>query len=248
MKTVKIDLDRIVRNENQPRTYFDQQSIVELAQSIKENGLIQLIVVRKINKDYQIIAGERRFRALQLLDMKNLEALVLDVDDNTMANLALVENVQRQNLSPIELARAYQNILDTQKISQSDLADTIGKSQSAIANKLRLLNLSSEVIKAINDKTISERHGRALLAVDQERQIKLLDKIIEKDLSVAQTEALVETKSRGSATRWRVSKQYQLAVNTINDSIKMVKKTGIEMDVEYKDNEENYIIEIKFKK
>ncbi|MFV0254695.1 MAG: ParB/RepB/Spo0J family partition protein [Erysipelotrichaceae bacterium] len=250
VKIVRINIDDIEANANQPRSNFDENSIKELANSISENGLIQPIVVRKLHKKYQIIAGERRYRALKFLNREKVEVILLAVDDNKAANIALVENLQRMDLSPIEEALAIQAILANQNLTQKELAITLGKSQSAIANKLRLLSLAPEAIDAINNKAISERHGRALLSVNSDQQVSILQEITAKNLNVAQTEALINKpkKAPKKAIKWRASKQIRLGVNTINEAIKLVENLGMDMVVDYQDSEEEYIIEIKFKK
>lgn len=186
-----VTIDEIQPNPYQPRLEFNNEALMELAQSIRENGLIQPITVRECENGYQIVAGERRYRALKLNGMFDIPVIVMDANELQMAEMALVENIQRENLSAIEEAKSYIDIMKYANLNQSQLALKIGKSQSSIANKIRLLNLEDNIQNAVNAKLISERHARALLGVDPEKQQDYLDKILKKGLSVSQTEKMV---------------------------------------------------------
>ena len=179
-----ISLQDIIPNRFQPREMFDDEALKELSQSIKEHGVIQPIIVRKVGDKYEIIAGERRYRASQLAGKQTIPALVRDIDDKEAAKIALLENLQRSNLTPIEEAKTYQTILKLDNITQDELAQNLGKSQSTIANKLRLLTLDEEVQTALLNSQISERHARSLLGLDNEKQRELLNKIINEKLTV----------------------------------------------------------------
>ena len=179
-----ISLQDIIPNRFQPREMFDDEALKELSQSIKEHGVIQPIIVRKVGDKYEIIAGERRFRASQLAGKTTIPALVRDIDDKEAAKVALLENLQRSNLTPIEEAKTYQTILKLDNITQDELAQNLGKSQSTIANKLRLLTLDEEVQTALLNSQISERHARSLLGLDLNTQKELLHKIINEKLTV----------------------------------------------------------------
>lgn len=243
----------IETNPSQPRKAFDKNSIAELAQSIKENGLIQPIMVRPSKTGYAIVAGERRFKAFQLLRRDTIPAIVADTSADDSENLSLIENIQRMDLSAIEEALAYQSLLANQGLTQAQLAKKIGKSQSAIANKLRLLQLSQEVITAISEKKITERHGRSLLGVDEEKQKEILNRIITLDLNVAQTEKLVEGGSpevKPLVRKAVIAKdsRIQLGLNTINEAIGLVKAVGISVSSEESENDDYYQILIRLKK
>ena len=191
-KLKNIDINKIQANENQPRTVFNEEKIEELAASIKENGLIQPIVVRKVNGIYQIIAGERRYRACCSLNMKQVPCIIEDYDDKQTQTLAIIENIQREDLSPLEEAKAYQALIKEYAYSQTELADIVGKKQSTIANKLRLLKLSDDVQFSLNQKQITERHARALLSLPtEELQLKIIKKAIKNSLNVKKTEELI---------------------------------------------------------
>lgn len=177
----------IMPNRFQPREVFDDESINELAQSIKEHGVIQPIIVRKIGDKYEIVAGERRFRASQAAGKQTIPALIRNIDDKESAKIALLENLQRKNLTAIEEAKTYQTILKLDNLTQEELAKNLGKSQSAIANKLRLLNLDPVVQQALLNGQISERHARSLLNIDdKEKQKEELNKIIMNRMTVKQ--------------------------------------------------------------
>jgi ParB family chromosome partitioning protein len=190
----ELNINDIMPNRFQPREIFDEQALNELALSIKEHGVIQPIIVRKIGDKYEIIAGERRYRASQLAGKTTIPALVRDIDDKETAKIALLENLQRSDLTPIEEAKTYQTILKLDNITQEELAANLGKSQSTVANKLRLLNLAEEVQTALLNKQISERHARSLLNVPNlEEQKKLLNQVIMNRLTVRQLDDEIMT-------------------------------------------------------
>ena len=186
-QVLQVNIDDIIPNRFQPRISFDDQGIKELAASIKEHGIIQPLVLRKLGKKYEIIAGERRYKAASLAGLTVVPAVISNIDDNKSAEIALVENIQRRDLTPIEEARSYKNLLDKGYLTQEDLAKKMGLSQPAVANKLRLLNLDDTVQQALLDGKISERHARALLSLnDKEEQKEWLDKIISNRMTVRQ--------------------------------------------------------------
>ena len=182
---VQLYLDDIIPNRFQPREIFDENALKELAVSIKEHGVIQPIIVRSVNGKYEIIAGERRYKASALAGLTKIPAIIRDLDDKESSKVALLENLQRKNLNPIEEARTYQKILEIDQMTQEELAKTMGKSQSAVANKIRLLSLPEEVQDALLKEQISERHARTLLNIpDAKAQKEMLDKVIETKMSV----------------------------------------------------------------
>ena len=184
-EVIQLYLDDIIPNRFQPREVFDERALKELAISIKEHGVIQPIIVRSVNGKYEIIAGERRYKASALAGLTKIPAIVRELDDKESSKVALLENLQRKNLNPIEEARTYQKILEIDQMTQEELAKTMGKSQSSIANKIRLLSLPDEIQNSLLKEEISERHARSLLNVPtQEDQKALLNKIKETKMSV----------------------------------------------------------------
>ncbi len=184
-KIMQVSLDDIIPNRFQPRLTFDERGLEELANSIRQHGIIQPLVLRRIGDKYEIIAGERRYKAATLAGLTTVPAVIAQIDDNKSAEVAIVENVQRRDLTPIEEARSYKNLLDKGYLTQTELAKKMGISQSAIANKLRLLNLDESVQNALLENKISERHARSLLVLsDHEEQKKWLNKIINERMTV----------------------------------------------------------------
>lgn len=191
-KVVNLPIDDILPNRFQPRIKFNEAAINELAESIKLHGVIQPIVVRKIGDKYEIIAGERRYKASIMAGKTTIPALITSLNDKDSTEIALIENVQRQDLTPIEEAISYKKILDMGYINQQDLGSKLGKTQSTIANKLRLLNLSDEVQEALMENKISERHARSLLKLSEKDQVIMLNRIINERLTVRKTDEEIQ--------------------------------------------------------
>lgn len=256
-EVVQLSINQISPNRYQPRTIFNEEKIVELAQTIHTHGMIQPIVVRKVadtDTEYEIIAGERRYRAVTQLGWKTIPALIRQMNDKETASVALIENLQREELTVIEEARAYEQLIKIHELTQEALAQRLGKSQSTIANKLRLLKLPNEIQNAILNKSITERHARALIALkDHEKQTQLLNEIIEKQLNVKQTEEkikkLLSNEPKKKRPRLRgFNKDMRIAMNTIRQSLTMVSDTGVKLETEEEDLEDYYQITIKIPK
>lgn len=260
-EVVQIPVDQISPNPFQPRTVFNDEKIQELAQTIRTHGIIQPIVVRKNeNNNYEIIAGERRWRAVQSLGWDNISAIIRDMNDTETASVALIENLQREELTAIEEANAYKKLIELHSLTQEALAQRLGKSQSTIANKLRLLNLPDEVQDALLNKELTERHARALITLkSEEDQIAVLNKIKEEQLNVKQTEQLIndmnnpQAEEEGEKKKKRIklkgiNKDIRIALNTIRQSLHMVSDTGLKVETEEEDLEEFYQITIKIPK
>ena len=193
-EVVQLYLDDIIPNRFQPREVFDEKALKELAVSIKEHGVIQPIIVRNVNGKYEIIAGERRYKASALAGMTKIPAIIRDLDDKESSKVALLENLQRKNLNPIEGARTYQKILEIDQMTQEELAKTMGKSQSAVANKIRLLSLPDEIQDSLLKEQISERHARTLLNIpDNKKQKEMLKKVIDNKMSVRALEEEIKS-------------------------------------------------------
>ena len=250
----QLPVNEIVTSPYQPRTVFDDDRIDELAQTIKTHGIIQPIVVRVRDGKYEIIAGERRYRAVNKLGMDTIPAIIREINDSQAASIALIENLQREGLTSIEEAIAYQKLIELHQLTQESLAQRLGKSQSTIANKIRLLQLPEEVKQALMERHISERHARALLGLDTtELQLKLLQEIISKDLNVKQTEARVALykevqQQKKKPNRISFSKDVRLALNTIRQSIDMVSDSGLSIKTNERDYEDHYEIVIQIPK
>ncbi|CAM5197480.1 Nucleoid occlusion protein OS=Ureibacillus acetophenoni OX=614649 GN=noc PE=3 SV=1 [Ureibacillus acetophenoni] len=257
-EVVKITIDKIIPNRYQPRTVFDEEKIEELARTIHTHGVIQPIVVRRFNEDqYEIIAGERRYRAMKKLNWTEVPAIVRNLSDKETASIALIENLQREELTAIEEAMAYQQLIELHSLTQEALAQRLGKGQSTIANKIRLLKLPQNVQEAILKREISERHARALISIkDEETQSELVNLIKEYDWNVRQLEDYIqqllapkedEVKKERSK-RKAISKDIRIAVNTIRQSLSMVTKSGINVKTEEEDSEDFYTITVKIPK
>ncbi|MFD2615267.1 nucleoid occlusion protein [Paenibacillus gansuensis] len=248
-----LPVDELVPSPYQPRTIFDDERLDELCQTIRTHGIIQPVVVRVRNGQYELIAGERRWRAVKKLGMDTIPAIVRDFNDSQTASIALIENLQREGLTSIEEASAYQQLIEMHDLTQESLAQRLGKSQSTIANKIRLLHLSEPVKAALLERKISERHARALLSLDtEELQQKVLDDIISKELNVKQTEARVnfykEASKLKKQKRISFTKDVRLALNTIRQSVEMVVGSGLEIKTNERDLEDHYEIVIQIPK
>lgn len=192
-EVVQLYLDDIIPNRFQPREVFDDQALKELAVSIREHGVIQPILVRKFGEKYEIIAGERRYKASTMAGLTKIPAIVKNLDDKESSKVALIENLQRRDLTPIEEARTYQKILDLDEMTQEQLAKTMGKSQSAVSNKLRLLSLPDEIQESLLKEEISERHARSLLNVeDKNVQVDLLKEIVANKMTVRELDSKIK--------------------------------------------------------
>ena len=187
---------------NQPRKYFDEESLSELADSIREHGILQPLTVRRLASGYyQIVAGERRWRAARMAGLSQVPVIVIEADDRKMTELALIENLQREDLNPIEEAEGYRNLMDSYHLTQEEAAERVGKSRSAVANALRLLNLDEEVRKLLEQGRLSGGHARALLPLSAPVQRKAAQAVLTDDMSVRQTEALVKKLTAAPKTK-----------------------------------------------
>ena len=247
----EIRIEKIVPNKYQPRREFTEEKIKELAESIKQNGLLQSITVRDMgNGFYELIAGERRLRALKYLEYPTTKAIVKELTNEQMATLALIENIQREELTPIEEAYAYQELLRINNLTQDELAKSLGKTQATVANKLRLLKLCSKVVDAINSKRITERHGRAMVKLDPSAQEKILNQILTQSLNVSQTEERIETYLRiknetknNDSTQPNYDAQKILARLT-KDIAKLEEKYGVSLNKEEEEGMESIVVKV----
>ncbi|GEN89710.1 nucleoid occlusion protein [Oceanobacillus sp. FSL W8-0428] len=256
-EVIQLDIDKIQANRYQPRTIFQEEKIKELAQTIHTHGMIQPIVVRKIDDDsFELIAGERRWRAVQHLGWKKVSAIIREMSDTETASVALIENLQREELTVIEEAIAYNKLLELHDLTQEALAQRLGKNQSTIANKLRLLKLPKEVQDALLKKLITERHARALIKLkDEEQQLLVLKEVLEKEWNVKQTEERIakinepkEEKRKPRPKLKGINKDVRIAMNTIRQSLNMVSDTGVDVESDEQELEDYYQITIKIPK
>ncbi|BAK81899.1 ParB/RepB/Spo0J family partition protein [Candidatus Arthromitus sp. SFB-rat-Yit] len=189
-----IDIDLICANINQPRKHFNDSTLNELSESIKIHGIIQPLIVSEFDNKYLIIAGERRYRAAKMINLKKLPCIIVEKSTSEILELSLIENIQRDDLNPIEEARAFKNLIDNFNITQERLSDRLSISRTAITNKLRLLNLSSIVQDYILNYDITEGHGKVLAGIkDEYLQLEISNKIIDEDLSVRETERIIQS-------------------------------------------------------
>ncbi|AXI00670.1 nucleoid occlusion protein [Sporosarcina sp. PTS2304] len=258
-KVDQVAIDSIIPNQFQPRTIFSEEKIEELARTIHTHGVIQPIVIRQMgNEQYEIIAGERRYRAMRKLGWTEVPAIVRNLSDKETASVALIENLQREELTAIEEAYAYENLLKLHELTQEALAQRLGKGQSTIANKMRLLKLPEEVQNAILKKEISERHARALLPLKETAlQIEVMEETKENKYNVKELENRIKEithpiqKSQTKKTvsrRKSISKDVRIAVNTLRESLALMTKSGIEVESQEIDSEDCYTITVKILK
>lgn len=244
---VKIRLNKIIPNRNQPRLDFYDDSIKGLAESIRQNGLLQPITVRKAGDKFELIAGERRYRASLLNGAKDIEAIIMESTDEESANLALIENIQREDLNAIEQAMAMRRIMASENITQNELAERLGYRQSTVANKLRLLKLPDYIKKAISMGTITERHARALLNVPADKLEEVYLTITNRKYNVSKTEEYIKELSEKRHSKG-VSNNLKIGINTISEAYELCKRSGIDADMQVTDYEDNVKIVIRMKK
>lgn len=242
-----LSISEIVRNPNQPRKTFDEDKLAELADSIRQNGVLQPILVRRKGQKYEIVAGERRYQASKLAGLKEIPAVVREIDDDKVFQLALIENLQRSDLSPIEEAKGYKQLLTSRSLTQEELAKILSKSRSAIANTLRLMDLPVEVQHMMEQGLLTAGHARAILAVPtEEGRIKLAKKVVAESLTVRQTENLAplfsvehtETRTRVAAPQSfkRAARELRKMLDT-NVKVKQVRGKN-KIEIEFKDEDE----------
>lgn len=242
-----LSISEIVRNPNQPRKTFDEDKLAELADSIRQNGVLQPILVRRKGQKYEIVAGERRYQASKLAGLKEIPVVVREIDDDKVFQLALIENLQRSDLSPIEEAKGYKQLLTSRSLTQEELAKILSKSRSAIANTLRLMDLPVEVQHMMEQGLLTAGHARAILAVpSEEGRIKLAKKVVTESLTVRQTENLAplfsvehtETRTRVAAPQSfkRAARELRKMLDT-NVKVKQVRGKN-KIEIEFKDEDE----------
>lgn len=237
-KVVELDIDRIYPNPNQPRRKFTDEDLNELAESIKNSGLIQPIIVRRLDIGYELVAGERRLRAARLCGMTTISCIIVETTERGSAIMALTENMQRKDLNFFEEAEAISVMIELFGYTQEDVALRLGRSQSTVANKLRLLKFTRPERKAMLEYGFTERHARALLCVsDVQLRTQLIEEIYRRRLNVESTEKLIQMRLKESKEMVRIKKcrgafkDVRIFVNTINHAVEVMKAAGIEAEV-----------------
>lgn len=244
-----IPLNKIKSNSDQPRKNFDSDKIVELAESIKHHGIIQPLILKRVADEYIIVAGERRWRAAKSLGLKEVPAIIMDLSDKQVLEISLIENIQRQDLNPIEEAMAYKKLLSDFKLTQEELSKRIGKSRTAITNSMRLINLDERVQVYLIEGVISEGHGRALLAIsDGDKQYELSQRVIDEKLSVREIERIVKNiLTDNDKPKEKVNKELNSYYRDIKDRLQEYfgtkvnlsnKKNRGKIEIEYYSDEE----------
>ncbi len=236
----EIPVSAIKPNPNQPRKFFDASSLRELSESIIQFGVIQPITVRKIRCGYEIVTGERRLRATQLAGLQTIPAIVINADNDKSAILALLENLQREDLSFFEIAEGYQRLIKEQGMTQDDIARKLGKSQSTVANKIRLLKLTPIVRKIIREYGLTERHARALLTLDPEKQLIAVRNICDNNLNVRQSEELISGMLQEKVKKTQTIKvneinDIRLFTNTVKQAVNLMRESGADAKLEKND-------------
>lgn len=242
-KIVQIDINSIYPNPAQPRKSFNEQELLALSRSIRTSGLLQPITVRRVNNGYEIVAGERRLRACKLAGLTTVSCIINDCTPEDSAVLAMTENLQRQDLAIFEEAEGIRRLIEEWNVTQEEAALRLGKSQSTLANKLRLLKLSESERAKITESGLTERHARALLRISDEKlRAKALEEIIERNLNVQQTDAFVEKlltgKRKDKSKRVIVVKDIRVFLNTINHAIETMKRSGINAETVKSENDD----------
>lgn len=243
----EVDIDLVEPNPQQPRSRFLDSAIDELAQSIRVNGIVQPVVVRQKGKKYQIVAGERRWRAAQRAGLRRLPVTVKEIADDKLLEIALIENIQRQELNPVEEARAYRKLIDTIGLTQDELSQRVGKERSLIATSLRLLKLPVDILELLEESKLSAGHGRALLlSEDVSVQRQIARAVIEKGLSVRETERMVKSKSSPNSTVAKTTVNAPKDPNIRHAETKLMRALGTNVRISSKAAGKGGRIEIEY--
>lgn len=250
-----LPINQIRPNPQQPRRHFDVEALEELAESIRAYGILQPLTVRKITNGYELVAGERRLRASRIAQLREVPCLVAQVGEEDSALLALIENLQRRDLDFWDEAEALARLISRYHLSQDQAAQKIGKSQSAVANKLRLLRLSDSVRQALQKAELTERHARALLRLTNEQeQLRVIEKIVMRQMNVAQTDEYIEqllhqvqTEAPKGRTTY-IIKDVRLFLNSVNRGLDMMRRSGVDADWGRQDTDEAILLTIRIPK
>lgn len=248
-----LPVDAIKPNPYQPRKFFDRAQLEELAKSIRHYGVMRPISVRKMNEcSYELVDGERRLRASKIIGLTNIPAILVDIHEQDSALLAIIENLQRQNLNFIEEAEGYRNLMEDYHFTQDELAEKLGKNQTVIASKLRILHLGKPLQKLLLDNDLTERYAQALLRLSREdEQLKLLNRIVEEGLTIQKTDELIDkmswAKPREAHNIKGTIKDLRILTNTIDHAINLIKKSGLATNYIIEENKDGCEIKINIR-
>lgn len=238
----ELKVNDIEPNQEQPRKNFDQEKLQSLAESILQHGVVQPIIVKKKDKGYSIIAGERRWRAAKLAGLKTIPAIVKDISTRDVMEIALIENIQREDLNPIEEADAYQKLMEEHGLTQEILSKLVGKSRAAIANSVRLLTLSDKVKEMLVGEVLTPGHARTLITItDEEKQAKLADTIVQRNLNVRETEKLVNEQLNPKESKLHKRSAKDVHILDIEEKLKSI--LGTKVDLQHKHSKGKIVIE-----
>lgn len=253
-KLKSISIESIIANPDQPRKFFDETSIIELGESIKEYGIINPLTVKRTEKGYQLIAGERRLRAAKLIGLTAVPCIIMDSCTEGSAVLAIIENIQRRDLDFFEEAESYKALIEKFNLTQQEIGQKLGKNQSSIANKLRILRLSSKNIQLIRENSLTERHARAILRIEEEvKRIEVTNYIIKQQLNVGQTEEYIDyiLSDKEEKPHQKIKayiKDVRIFINTIDKALKTMQNSGILADVEKQEEGDDIYLKIHIEK
>ncbi|MBN2403913.1 MAG: ParB/RepB/Spo0J family partition protein [Spirochaetes bacterium] len=228
-KIIELDIDRILPNPDQPRTHFNEEKIIELAESIKSTGLIQPITVRKEGDIYFLVAGERRLRASKLAGFKKIKSIILHSNRDDNLTIALIENLQREDLDPIEEAKAFKILITRFKLKQQEIAEKVGKDRASIANSIRLLNLDEKIQRALSEGKISVGHAKVLLGADEAKQFKIFSEIINNGLSVREAEKFINFEKSSQVKSKIKSKSKDAHIKKMEEKLISILGTKVEI-------------------
>lgn len=251
-----LPVGNIIPNPNQPRTRFSKEGLMELSDSIREHGVLQPLSVRRLTGNrYELISGERRLRAAKMAGLEQVPCILVNADDLESSLLALIENLQRRDLDFVEEATALQTLISTYHLSQEEAAKRVGKSQSAVANKLRLLKLTPQLLEQLRDTGLTERHGRALLRLPEDRREEAIAHIVEQRLNVAQTDAYIDTllspaqeKPKPRAKPTIYIRDIRLFLNTLRRGLDTMQRSGLDAQCGKEENEHSITLTITIPK
>ena len=231
-KVVSLKINEVEPNANQPRKTFDAEKLEALADSISQHGVIQPILVAKLDDRYQIVAGERRWRAAKIAKLKEIPAIICDFDDEKVAEVALIENLQREDLNPVEEAKGYKSLMDKFGLTQEKISEKVGKSRSAVANSLRLLTLDENTLECLENGDISTGHAKVILSVPKEMHSKVLKAVLENEMTVRETESYIKRLSQPSKPRPVLDPETRIHIKSLED--KASSSIGTRVQIKYK--------------